>query len=234
MKSLGFIITKDKTLTLTLERLETFVSENEKSIERLLEDAKIHNADVDTVDTGTLFDIGLDVMLDIYCTRGWKFDAEKFQTAMEKMELRPIHAHKLFSAIEKWRRQCEPVPTSVSQAELNHSFVKMIMKREDDDASNISGLSVIINDPGVYPLPDDIIDSIRLCYKGKYNAIFFITFIQYNISIYHLFDLGMSGMKPVWLGNSPSNPGFKYENNETEGNYIFFNSHYISLTHILF
>ena len=103
--------------TVVRERIETFVSENDKSIERLLEDAKIHNADVDTVDT--LFDIGLDVMLDIYCTRGWKFDAEKFQTAMEKMELRPIHAHNLFSAIEKWRRQCEPVPTSVSSSTIN-------------------------------------------------------------------------------------------------------------------
>jgi len=41
-------------------------------------------------------------MLDIYCTRGWKFDAEKFQTAMEKMELNPIFVHKLISEIEKW------------------------------------------------------------------------------------------------------------------------------------
>jgi hypothetical protein len=122
----------------------------------------------------------------------------------------------------------------------------VVIEDEDDNASNVSALSgaslteevqedgsVIITDPGNYPQPEDLTDRIRLCYKGKYCIVFFITYIETNSFIYHLFGLGMGGMKPVWLGNSNSNPGFKYNNNGTEGDFSFFNSSYISLTHIL-
>lgn len=121
-----------------------------------------------------------------------------------------------------------------------------VVEDDDDNASNVSALSgaslteevqedgsVVITDPGNYPQPEDLTDRIRLCYKGKYCIVFFITYIETNSFIYHLFGLGMGGMKPVWLGNSNSNPGFKYNNNGTEGNFSFFNSSFISLTHIL-
>jgi len=69
---------------------------------------------------------------------------------------------------------------------------------DDDNASNISALSgaslteevqedgsVVIDNPGLFPYPEDIPDRIRLCYRGK------------------------GEMKPVWFGNSKTNPGFK-------------------------
>ena len=131
--------------------------------------------------------------------------------------------------VEPVRKISGPEPTS-----------KMKIGEEDEDdednASNVSALSgaslteevqedgsVVITDPGVYTLPDDITDRIRLCYKG----IFFKTYIKIHSFINNLFDLGMGGMKPVWLGNSNSNPGFKYNNNGTEGNFSIFSTHHI-------
>ena len=51
-------------------------------------------------------------MIDIYCTRGWSFGAEKFKDAMEKMQMKPIVAHKLYRTLERWRVQSKPIPPS--------------------------------------------------------------------------------------------------------------------------
>ena len=64
----------------------------------------------DTVEI--LYEIGIDLMIDIYCTRGWSFGAEKFKDAMEKMMMKPIVAHKMYRTLERWRVQCKPTPPS--------------------------------------------------------------------------------------------------------------------------
>ena len=89
------------------QKLLSFVSSDNKTLEILLEEAGIRNADEDTVEI--LFDIGIEVMIDIYCTRGWNFGAEKFKDSMMQMQLKPIVAHKLYRTLEKWRLFCKPV-----------------------------------------------------------------------------------------------------------------------------
>ena len=78
------------------------------TLEMMLEEAGIRNADEDTVEI--LYDIGIDVMIDIDCTRGWLFGAEKFKDAMEKMQMKPLVARKLYRTLEKWRVLSKPVP----------------------------------------------------------------------------------------------------------------------------
>ena len=55
------------------------------TMEMMLEESGIRNADQDTVEI--LYDIGIELMIDIYFTRGWAFGAEKFKDAMEKMQM---------------------------------------------------------------------------------------------------------------------------------------------------
>ena len=65
-------------------------------------------------------------LLEYKATLYKKDDPRKIRDKYDKMlreikELRSIHAHKLFSAMEKWRRQCEPVPSSVSSSTTTSS-----------------------------------------------------------------------------------------------------------------
>ncbi len=68
------------------------------TLEMRLEEAAICNADEETVDI--LYDIGIELMIEIYCTRGWAFGAEKFKDAMERMQVKPIVAHKFYRVLD--------------------------------------------------------------------------------------------------------------------------------------
>ena len=99
------------------ERLLNYAKNRPLAI--LLEEAGIHNADEDTVEI--LFDIGVDLMISIYCTRGWNFGAEKFKDAMEKMLLKPIIALKLYRTLEQWRILCKPPPAMADTPSISSS-----------------------------------------------------------------------------------------------------------------
>jgi hypothetical protein len=77
------------------------------TLEMMLEEAAIRNADEETVEI--LYDIGIELMIEIYCTRGWAFGAEKFKDAMERMQVKPIVAHKLYRVLERWRVLSQPI-----------------------------------------------------------------------------------------------------------------------------
>ncbi len=91
----------------TKDRLLTFANTHRKTTDSLLAEAKVLN--VDEKSLAILRDIGLDVMIDIYCTRGHELRVHEFKAAMVEMELTPLIAHKLYNALEQWRLQCEPV-----------------------------------------------------------------------------------------------------------------------------
>ena len=76
-----------------------------------LEEAAICNADEETVDI--LYDIGIELMIEIYCTRGWALGAEKFKDAMERMQVKPIVAHKLYRVLD-WADQSRPNTLAIS------------------------------------------------------------------------------------------------------------------------
>jgi len=91
----------------TKDRLLTFANTHRKTTDSLLAEAKVLN--VDEKSLAILRDIGLDVMIDIYCTRGHELRVHEFKAAIVEMELTPLIAHKLYNALEQWRLQCEPV-----------------------------------------------------------------------------------------------------------------------------
>ena len=120
---------KSKKTAVTMTANEDVVRERllnyaeNKPLAILLEEAGIHNADEDTVEI--LFDIGVDLMISIYCTRGWNFGAEKFKDAMEKMQLKPIIAHKLYRTLEQWRNLCKPPPAMADTPSISSSSVSV-------------------------------------------------------------------------------------------------------------
>ena len=94
------------------------------------------------------------------------------EQALKKAEDEEEEEEEEEEVVEPVRKISGPEPTSK---------MKIGEEDEDDDdnASNVSALSgaslteevqedgsVVITDPGVYTLPDDITDRIRLCYKG--------------------------------------------------------------------
>ena len=81
------------------------------TLEMRLEEAAIRNADEETVDI--LYDIGIELMIEIYCTRGWALGAEKFKDAMERMQVKPIVAHKLYRVLD-WADQSRPNTLAIS------------------------------------------------------------------------------------------------------------------------
>jgi len=91
----------------TKDRLLSFANTHRKTTDSLLAEAKVLN--VDEKSLAILRDIGLDVMIDIYCTRGHELRVHEFKAAIVEMELTPLIAHKLYNTLEQWRLQCEPV-----------------------------------------------------------------------------------------------------------------------------
>ena len=85
----------------TKGKLLNFVADTNTSLEMMLNQAEITDADEDQV--GQLYRIGMKVLIDIYCTRGWNFSSTAFRNEMKEMGLEPVIAHKLFVLLEEWR-----------------------------------------------------------------------------------------------------------------------------------
>jgi len=103
-------LTKVLIETETKDRLLNFAITHRKTTDSLLAEAKVLN--VDEKSLSILRDIGLDVMIDIYCTRGHELRVHEFKVAMVEMELTHLIAYKLYNTLEQWRMQCEPAGAS--------------------------------------------------------------------------------------------------------------------------
>ena len=80
-----------------------YVSTHNISFDRLLEQAKILNADEDTV--GLLCDTNFEVLIDDYSTSGELKDMGHFKDELKGMGLEsPLIAHKRFNLFETWGR----------------------------------------------------------------------------------------------------------------------------------
>jgi len=110
----GANITEENTAAnITKGKLLLYVSTNNISFDRLLEEAKIHDADEDTV--GLLYDMNFEVLIDVYCTRESNYSSKHFKDELKDMGLKSsLIAHKLFNLLEKWRANVSIRSGSVS------------------------------------------------------------------------------------------------------------------------
>ena len=98
----GSVTEENTAANITKGKLLLYVTNNNISFDRLLEEAKIHDADEDIV--GLLYDMNFEVLIDVYCTRESNYSSKHFKDELKDMGLKsPLIAHKLFNLFEKWR-----------------------------------------------------------------------------------------------------------------------------------
>jgi len=78
------------------------LTSNSITLDRLLEEAQIHDADEDVV--GLLFKINFEILVGIYCNRESPYNVRYFKDELKDMRVQDaLNAHQLFSVLEKWR-----------------------------------------------------------------------------------------------------------------------------------
>jgi len=90
------------------EQLLKWISDHQKSIQSLLLDSNIHNADESSMKL--LTDLTLEVIINIYCSRNHSFSPVVFKSALiDDMKVTPLIVHKIYLTLEKWRKLCHRV-----------------------------------------------------------------------------------------------------------------------------
>jgi len=84
------------------DRMTALIVEKNKDIECLITEAGIRAME----DQQNLSDIGLELLVKLYCSRGQNFDEEKFTSKLEKMRVSFLTANKVYLILEKWRNDC--------------------------------------------------------------------------------------------------------------------------------
>ena len=50
-----------------------------------------------------LQELGIDILISMYCTRGRNFSAPDFKAEMTQLKFSPLEGHKFYSMLNKWR-----------------------------------------------------------------------------------------------------------------------------------
>lgn len=97
------------------DRLNLWIQNHNKVLSMFLEEAKI----TDEVEKDEFEDIGLEILVSIYCTRNADFSKEIFMTDMRKMvskSVMELSLHKIYRQLQKWRILCEEEETAARTA----------------------------------------------------------------------------------------------------------------------
>lgn len=81
--------------------MNKWIAANKKTIDSLLRECEINDVG------GRLKSIGLKTLVGVFCTRGKKFDHDRFCNEMAKMNVDTVATNKVLACIEDWKRESE-------------------------------------------------------------------------------------------------------------------------------
>lgn len=103
------------------EALLKFITDIKKDgLKALVDEANIKNEEEKDQLLLQLENISIEILISIYCTRGEKYSAKVFKTAVAELEIQNLHVHKLYFVINQWRKEVE------QKQEIEASFLESL------------------------------------------------------------------------------------------------------------
>ena len=82
------------------KKILAFIEKTRKTVEYLITESRISDQKREHLD-----DIGIPVIISIYCSKGHEFEPAYFKKEMMELGLEALECHKLFGLMQKWREE---------------------------------------------------------------------------------------------------------------------------------